>query len=306
VSAEVDKLGLHVLWFLTPAVLPTSLPYVATVWDLAHRVEPQFPEVRTTGWSWDAREAHYRRWLPRAAYVITGAAAGRDDIARCYGVSSSRVRILPLVAPTRRYTPTSSTKEGAEPYLFYPAQFWPHKNHVGLLLALKELRDRHGLPLNLVLTGSDKGNLAHVRATTAALGLEPYVRFAGFVAEEELSSLYSNAVALVFPSFFGPDNLPPLEAMALGCPVVASDVPGVGDQLGDAAVLVNPRNVQEIAGGIARICREPGLREALIRRGRERAVQWQPRDYAAGLLRILDEFETERRCWSYTAEYTHL
>lgn len=305
ISAELDGLGLHLLWFLTPATLPTRLPYAVTVWDLAHRVEPEFPEVRTTGWSWDAREAHYRKWLPRAAYVIIGAAAGRDDIARCYGVSPGRIRVLPLVAPARDTIAGKLPPQVTTPYLFYPAQFWPHKNHVGLLLALREVRDRHSLDLKLVLTGSDKGNLDYVRREAQRLGLSGHVTFTGFVSDAELTALYANATALVFPSFFGPDNLPPLEAMQLGCPVIAANVPGVAEQLGDAALLIDPRNSGEIARAIVRICSEPALRGTLVARGKERAAGWQPADYVRALLRTVDEFETERRCWSLDSEYVH-
>jgi glycosyltransferase involved in cell wall biosynthesis len=237
--------------------------------------------------------------------VIIGAAAGRDDIARCYGVSPSRIRVLPLVAPARDRSAGPPSTLVEPPYLFYPAQFWPHKNHVGLLLALKEARDHHGLDLRLVLTGSDKGNLAYVRETVTRLGLDGHVIFTGFVSDGELASLYANAASLVFPSFFGPDNLPPLEAMQLGCPVIAADVPGVPEQLGDAAVLVDPRSVAGLARAIVRVCSEPGLRDQLIARGAERAAAWRPADYAHAMLRTIDEFETERRCWSYESDYIH-
>jgi glycosyltransferase involved in cell wall biosynthesis len=94
--------------------------------------------------------------------------------------------------------------------------------------------------------------------------------------------------------------------MQLGCPVIAADVPGVREQLGEAALLVDPRNASDIAAAIARLCGQPNLRESLAARGRELAARRQPKDYAAGIISILDEFETERRCWSSTTEYVHL
>src|SRR5207249_4800394 len=118
-------------------------------------------------------------------------------------------------------------------FLFYPAQFWPHKNHVNLLLALDLLRGSAGVELDLVLTGSDKGNLNHVTKTAVALGLTSQVHILGFVPKADLRELYREAVSLTFASFFGPDNIPPLEAFALGCPVVAAAVPGSEEQLGN-------------------------------------------------------------------------
>lgn len=306
VVAQIEALDLHLLWCLTPASLMTRLPYVATVWDLAHRLEPAFPEVSTTGWSWDSREAQYARVLPRATYVVVGGATLGEDVSRAYGVSPSRIRVLPLTCtPPRPPQVPQAASADRRPYLFYPAQFWPHKNHVGLLHALKEVREHHGLDLRLRLTGGDTGNLPHVRAVVEELGLSPHVSFEGFVSSERLAVLYSGALALVFPSFFGPDNLPPLEAMHLGCPVIAANVPGAADQLADAALLVNPRDAGEIATAIAQLAQDPALRATLIARGRDRAARWMPRDYVAGMLRVADEFESERRCWSMTVPYVH-
>jgi glycosyltransferase involved in cell wall biosynthesis len=304
-AAELNSLDLHFLWFLTPTTFQTTLPYAVTVWDLAHRLEPAFPEVRTAGWRWDQREAHYSRSLPSAAYVITGAAAARDTIVRCYGVSPARVRVFPLVAPTLTADTAIDGPPVAPPYLFYPAQFWPHKNHVGLLLALQVLREQHNIEMRLVLTGSDKGNLDHVKATARELGLYEQVTFLGFVPSRQLVSLYRHASALIFPSFFGPDNLPPLEAMQLRCPVIAANVPGSAEQLGEAALLVDPRDPATIAAAITRLQTDPELRQHLIQRGIERVERWGPRDYVQAMLRTVDEFEAERRCWSYSSEYLH-
>jgi glycosyltransferase involved in cell wall biosynthesis len=181
-------------------------------------------------------------------------------------------------------------------YLFYPAQFWPHKNHVNLLHALRLLRDR-GLDLSLALTGSDKGNLPFIRDTAARLGLTPHVRWLGFVTNDQLISLYRHAAALTYVTFFGPENLPPLEAFAAGCPVVASDVAGAREQLADAALLVDPRRPEEIAAAVERLRADPTLRAALIERGFERARRSTPAGFVAAVIAWLDDFEGVRRNW---------
>jgi len=209
------------------------LPYISTVWDLEHRKQPYFPEVSVSGWTWSEREKYYAEVLPRASFVITGTQAGRDEIVHFYNVSPANVRVIPLPASAQPLMP--STLDGRTlrdklrlngDFLLYPAQFWPHKNHINLLLALDILRKRHGLRLNLVFTGSDKGNREYVSAHVREWGLSDQIFDLGFVSRDELSALYANALALVFPSFFGPDNLPPLEAFSLNCPVVASRIPG--------------------------------------------------------------------------------
>ena len=92
---------------------------------------------------------------------------------------------------------------------------------------------------DIVFVGADKGTQKHVMAEAEALGVARRVHTLGFVDRERLVALYQHAEALIYPSLFGPDNLPPLEAMALGCPVIAARVDGADEQIGDAGILVD-------------------------------------------------------------------
>jgi len=98
-------------------------------------------------------------------------------------------------------------------------------------------------------------------------------------------------------SYFGPENLPPLEAFALGCPVIAANVSGATEQLGDAALLVDPSRPETIADAIQSVNTDPAMREKLVTRGRVRAQSWTAADFVRGVFSILDEFEMVRRCW---------
>lgn len=302
-AGAVRSERIDLVWSLGPGTPAGEAPHAATVWDLQHRLQPFFPEVSRDG-TWENREALYGTVLRRAALVFTGTEAGKAEIERFYQVPPGCVRVLPL--PTPRFALEAADAPAAdvralhglpERFLFYPSQFWPHKNHVGLLHALRVLRDEHGLPLTLVLSGSDQGNEGHVRAAADALGLGGQVRFLGFVPREELAGLYRSALALVFVSFFGPDNLPPLEAFALGCPVVASRVDGAREQLGDAALLADPRDEREIAAAVRALHDDPALAASLAARGRERARSWTGREYVEGALSAFDGFARVRRCW---------
>ena len=126
-------------------------------------------------------------------------------------------------------------------------------------------------------------------------GLGDQVLFPGFVTREDLTALYRQALALLYPSFFGPENLPPLEAMALGCPVVASAFHDL--QLGDAAILADPTQPEAWADAIWSLHQDPARRHALIARGHQRARSYTPDHYVADLLKIIDEFAAYRRCW---------
>ena len=175
-------------------------------------------------------------------------------------------------------------------------QFWAHKNHIGLLLAVQILRDRHNLNLPIVFVGADKGNQKYIEQVVTDLQLEQ-VYFLGFVEQEQLVWLYLHAFALVFPTFFGPDNLPPLEAFALGCPVIASRVAGAVEQLGNAALLFDPTRPEELAIAIESLWSNLELRQGFIDRGLLRAHEWTAINYVQNICQILDEFALIRRCW---------
>ncbi|MEA5447906.1 glycosyltransferase family 1 protein [Leptolyngbya sp. CCNP1308] len=296
-------------WVLAPAALiqcPTRhIPYALTIWDLQHRLQPYFPEV-SQGREWGKRDRFYRANLPRATYVVTGTERGKTEIDRFYQIAPERIQVIPF--PTPRLGDAianhASTKEEflaqhglPSQYFFYPAQFWPHKNHYTLLNAFKTLVDQHGADVALVLTGSDKGNAGYIKQLIQDLDLAARVHILGFVSKADLANLYKHALALVFPTHFGPDNLPPLEAFSLGCPVIASDVPGAAEQLGDAALLVDQRDVTQMAKEMKSLCENEALRHRLIQKGLTRAKSWQPQDYAKRLIALLDEFESIRYCW---------
>lgn len=296
------------MWFPTPGFIETGLPYITTVWDLGHRLIPMFPEVRRTGYKWESREEHYRTVLRKAAYVITGTETGKNQIRRYYQVDAERIRVNPFPTPSFAKEATSIGSvplDLPERFLFYPAQFWPHKNHVLILGALKELRAQ-GIDIQVVFTGSDKGNLSYIKETAREKGIADLVRFPGFVSRDTLTYLYQNALALVFVTFLGPDNLPPLEAFALGCPVIASDIPGAGDQMGDAAIRIDPTSVSELTAAIRRIYESPDKRSVLEQRGRDRAAEWLPEDYVSRMFNLFDESFPYRRCWDPADDYEHL
>ncbi|NVM22073.1 MAG: glycosyltransferase family 4 protein [Desulfobacterales bacterium] len=299
----VRDLEIQLMWFVTSNYVEVDIPYVFTVLDLQHRLQPWFPEVSAKG-LWRRREEHYATAMRRASAVITGTESGKAEIVQFYQVPPERIKLIPH--PTPRFAldaPKENNKEMLtkyhipEGYLFYPAQFWPHKNHVTLLLAVRILREKHDLILPVVFAGSDGGNLQHVRRVVDELGLSTQVYFLGFVPRQDLVGLYRNALVLTYLTFFGPENLPPVEAFALGCPVIASNVPGALEQLGDAALLVDPKDEEQIAGAIKRLHDDPALRDTLVSRGLSRASKWTAEEFVKSVFSLIDEFEPVRRCW---------
>jgi glycosyltransferase involved in cell wall biosynthesis len=287
--------------YVNPAI---NIPYITMVWDLQHRLQPWFPEVSAKG-EWDRRERYFKNILGKASYIITGTKVGQKEISLFYGIPENRIKILPHPTPDFAINNSSVETNNKIPhtfgirkkYLIYPAQFWPHKNHANILVAIKILKEKYKIPLSIVFLGSDQGNLSYIKKMAVNLQLSDDVHFLGFISRDDLVALYRNAFAMVYMSFFGPENMPPLEAFALKCPVVAAKVSGSDEQLGDAAILVDPKYPEEIAQAILKLYDDEELRIQLIQKGYSRANQWMGKDFIRGLFSLLDDFEHIRKCW---------
>jgi glycosyltransferase involved in cell wall biosynthesis len=299
----ISKNHIDLVWYIGGGCFETlDTPYIATVWDLQHRLQPWFPEVSANG-VWALRETQHRYFLSRASFVIVGTDAGRDEVEQFYQVPRFRICKLPHPTPSFALSPAPDDvdvrkKYGLSgPYIFYPAQFWPHKNHVNLLRAVQLLAANHGLTISLVLIGSDKGNADYVDQVAGDLGVKTQVHRLGFIPQEDLYSLYKHASMLAYVSLCGPENLPPLEAFAVGCPVLASAVSGSSEQFGDAVLFCDPKDPLDIAEKIYQLHSDGNLRSRLIERGHSRAASWTPDDFVRGVFRIADDFSPIRRNW---------
>jgi len=287
-----------------PLCFETQLPFVVAIHDLQHRLQPEFPEV-SAGGEWERREYLFRNAARRALLVLTDSEVGREDILNIYGeygVTPNRVKVLPFL-PAHYLAPATmeigpaevrAAYQLPERYLFYPAQFWPHKNHARIVRALKLVKDEYQSELHVVFCGSRtepirEQTFREVMTLAHELHIERQVHYLGYVPDAEMAGLYMAAVALVMPTFFGPTNIPVLEAWALNCPVVTSDIRGIREQAGDAAILVNPRRVEAIADAIHRLWTDESLRGELIHRGQQRLASYSDTDYSSRLKNIIEE-----------------
>jgi glycosyltransferase involved in cell wall biosynthesis len=281
-----------------------QVPYGMAVHDLQHRLQPEFPEVSANG-QCESREYVFRNGTRYATLLLADSEVGKEDILNFYGpygVTPDRVKVLPFL-PASYLVPNVSDSERKrirsiyslpERYLFYPAQFWPHKNHTRIVQALGLLKEQYGLDIDVVFCGSHTGEIREktfyeVMSMTRKLGLEKQVHYQGYVPDTHMSAVYSEAAALVMPTFFGPTNIPVLEAWSYGCPVLTSDIRGIREQVGDAGVLVDPKSIESIADGIYRLWTNESLSLALVERGRRRLAMYTPADYRQRLMEILEE-----------------
>ncbi len=178
-------------------------------------------------------------------------------------------------------------------FIFYPAQFWPHKNHQNLIKALAILKKRN-IIIPLVLIGAKKeewGEFDRVMSLIKKEGLEKQVYYPGYVNNKEVGALYKLALAMIMPTFLPTSNYPVIEAWQADCPVLYSNIRGCRDQAGDAALLFNPGNPEDIANKIKTIWKNKDLRNKLIRKGKERLNKWTTKDFNKKVAQIISDFE---------------
>lgn len=262
-----------------------AVPSAIPIHDLMHRYENRFPEVSKNR-LFQLREKHYREVCKQARCILVDSETGRQHVLESYNTESSKIHVLPYVAP--RLPESTSGRQAilrlgiSRGFVFYPAQFWKHKNHEVIVRALALLKEQ-GNVFRAVFVGSDKNSRRDVLSLTESLGVRDQITILDFVSQEELAALYRLAGALVMPTFFGPTNIPPLEAFQMGCPVIVSDIYGMREQLGDVAAYVDPNNPKELARMILRILKNKKLRRALIGRGKRRARKWNQESFGKRL-----------------------
>ena len=188
------------------------------------------------------RRHFYEGFAARADAVITISHFAKARMVTSLGLDPDRIQVAHLGVDTSRYTPHLGSREN---FVLYPARGWPHKNHERLIEAMRIAR-RHLPELRLVLTGGGLDGLGELPA---------WVDRRGLVEQHELLRLYQTASALVFPSLYEGFGLPPLEAMASGCPVAASNAGSLPEVVGDAAVQFDPSDPEAIAAGIVEAVR---------------------------------------------------
>ncbi|MET0555784.1 MAG: glycosyltransferase family 1 protein [Vicinamibacteria bacterium] len=270
--------GVDVLFcpFTAPVRAEPDLPVVSVVYDLQHLAYPQFFTTQERA----NRDALLRVLEERADRLICISQYARARFLENLRVAPERVTTIPIAVHARlpRLSPAearaSRARLGVErPYVFYPANFWPHKNHRLLLTAYGALRARRpGLVPDLVLTGALAEPAALLAEAVQAMGLAPHVRMLGYLPEADLAALFEGALFVVFPSLYEGFGMPVLEAMHFGKAVACSDVTSLPEVAGDAALFFDPRRPDEIARALLRLLDEPELRESLARRGAERVA----------------------------------
>ncbi len=224
------------------------------------------------------RDCYIKAACEVAKGILVDSPLGKIHVHESYRTSLEKIHVLPYV-PGSCFSESAGGKGGMctssglpEKFIFYPAQFWEHKNHKRLIEAVALVKHKYP-DIKLMLAGSKKNGYLQILEQVKRLGLFP--------------GIYDRARALVFPTFFGPTNIPPLEAFARGCPVAASNIYAMPDQLRDAALYFDPNSVEQIADCISRLWSNDDLCAGMSDKGKLRSKGWNVEQFQLALHAII-------------------
>jgi glycosyltransferase involved in cell wall biosynthesis len=277
------------------SLLHTKKPFAYTLHDLQEKHYPGNFSIWQRVW----RHQIHARLLRRARRVICESNYVRTDIVRYFGVDEGRIAVI--AAPPQGQFQLEMDAQQLEAarkrmglparFLFYPAQFWPHKNHMRLVEAFRGVVDE--IPdVNLVLTGKKRDEYQAVMDAIAKLDLTEKVHHLGYVEQQDLQATYQLATALVMPSLFESVSIPIYEAFQVGTPVIASNVVAIPEQVGDAGLVFDPTDVVSIRDTILKMLRDPEAAKRLGRNGRARMLAMTAERYGRQLQELLQSLQS--------------
>lgn len=292
--ALVNQLGLEVLHVPSYRRLLWRRPcaLVATIHDLApFRLPKKYDWLRMVYGRVIVRQLAHRQ-----DEIVAVSRATANDVTRFFHIPEQRLTVIHNGLDHERFKPSSHEAASAAiaqrhglrpPFFLYVARLeHPAKNHARLIAAFNRFKTETPSPWQLVLSGSDWHGAEVIHDLVRRSPFAADIHCKGFVPQDELPLWYRAAGAFVYPSLFEGFGLPPLEAMACGCPVLASDDGAVGEVCGEAAIRTDPRDVGDITRQLSLLARDAPLRERLRHAGLQRARQFDWRHTAAAMLQV--------------------
>jgi glycosyltransferase involved in cell wall biosynthesis len=269
-----DRIGL--LIFTSPSFLSTlvsSSNFIYCIWDMCHINNIEWPEIRENN-QHQIRNSLYSSTLNRATFLIVDSQETKCEINDRYRYPKNKTFVMPLGT----FNPRKATKglqnsrllDLPDRYFYYPAQYWRHKNHAKLIMAFEKFVHLHP-EYHLIFSGKDLGFKSEIINSVDKSMLREKILILDYVNYIEKDALMKSSQGLIFPSYFGPTNIPPQEAWASGIPVAISNIHSK-HYIGDAAVLFNPSDVNEIFQSMEKLI-DNDIKTNLIKNGKNRLVE---------------------------------
>lgn len=275
-------------------------PYIVSIPDIMHKYYPKFPEYDF--WSRTTRDAVYKTCSENSLLCVVDSTQGLKDLNKFYNIPERKIKPIPYIPPGYIFELKDMDKKEAdnllvkyklpEKFIFYPAQFWFHKNHLRLVKALRILKEEKNAEVFLVLSGNpgaNNKNYATILNLIKEAEMESQVICLGYVSDQEMVALYKKSIALVFCSLGGPTNIPLVEAMVLGTPVLCPNLFAMPEQVGDAGVLFDPFSERDMAEKIYKIWFDESLRKRLSENTKKMAKKITSQEFTKSWVSAIKE-----------------
>ncbi len=270
-------------FFVAP--LTNKCKKVITFHDLSFEHYPEFFSWRKRGWQRILMNT--KQEASKADQIIAVSESTKNDLINLYGIDHKKIKVIysgvgkqfqPLKVKKRYHLP--------EKFILYFGTIEPRKNLIGLIKAFELLKDKD---CKLVMAGANGWLYQDILKTAQQSKRSQDIFFTGFVREEDKPYLYNLAQVFVYPSFFEGFGFPPLEAMACGIPVITSINSSISEVVGEAGIMINPKNIDELAWAMETVLIDSNLRERLIKKGLKQAQSFSWQECARKTLEILKE-----------------
>jgi glycosyltransferase involved in cell wall biosynthesis len=267
---------------------------IVTVHDMTYKVYPKtLPFMIKLLLNWKLRSS-----CKRADKIITVSEFSKTEIIRHFHIDPKKIVVVPNAVDNKWYFPVNDKEAIIQcknkyvitgEYYLYLGTIEPRKNIEGLIDAYYRLKQKFSGAPKLVIAGKKGWLYDVVFKKVETLNIKKEVLFLGYIADEDMAPLMSGALAFVYPSLYEGFGVPPLEAMACGVPVLTSNRASLPEVVGDAAITVDPLNIDEIAVALERLFTDKKLREELSLRGLERAKKFSWETAASKTIKLYED-----------------
>ena len=276
-NADIDLLHIPVHWYnqITPFFLNRNIKKVVTIHDLTPILFPKM-HTRDTNITW---ERSLKLIKNRTDTIISDSISTKQDCIKLLNIPEKRIRVIPLAAD-ERYRPIKKKEPIIQemmneynikyPFILFVGTLEKRKNVPTLIKAFYKLK-KSKLEHKLVIVGGKGWKYSQIFDLIEELKLQKDVIFTDYVSDEDLVKLYNTADLFVYPSLYEGFGLPPLEAMACGCPVITSNTSSLPEVVGDAGIMIDPYDIDSLKESMLKILTDPELREEMSRKSLERA-----------------------------------
>ena len=298
-NADIDILHVPVHWYnqITPFVLNRNIKKVLTIHDLTPIL---FPEMHTkeTNLTWESSLKFIKN---RTNIVICDSISTKNDCIKLLKIPEKRLRVIPLSAD-EQYKPLKNKEQIYDelkqeyninsPFILFVGTLEKRKNVPTLIKSFYKLK-KSKLNYKLVIVGGKGWKYTKIFDLIEDLNLQNEVIFTDYVSDEDLVKLYNTADLFVYPSLYEGFGLPPLEAMACGCPVITSNTSSLPEVVGDAGIMIDPNDIDGLTESMLKILTDPDLREEMSRKSFERAEMFSWKKVAKETWNVYEDALTD-------------